>query len=149
MLADITSSAPSKPPTNIKYQLVDDVTLTFTWDMPECGSRRGEITKYEYAFGLDGGHISDGWTTPENRVAYFDSLDYFKDYIFQVRADTAGGSGPFSDLIKVRTRESSKYTAVPLQNNPTDIAPLCIFHNTIPWVDFTKPYDAYYLVNPL
>ena len=77
--------------------------------MPLCGSRRGEITKYEYAFGLDGGQKTDGWTGPENRAVSFNGLDYFRDYTFQIRAATAAGSGPYCDVIIVRTPKSSKY----------------------------------------
>ena len=105
----ITSSAPTNVPANITYQIVNDTTLAYTWEMPLCGSRGGEITKYEYAFGIDGGQITDGWTSPENRVVSFDGLDYFKDYTFKIRATTAAGSGPYSDVIIVTTPESSKF----------------------------------------
>ena len=50
----------SGPPTDIKSDLLDEMQLTFSWDPPICGSRKGEITKYEYTFGLENGDPAYG-----------------------------------------------------------------------------------------
>ncbi|XP_072050190.1 uncharacterized protein [Amphiura filiformis] len=93
-------------PSNITQDLSEDMTLTCTWEQPVCGSRGGVITKYEYAFGLEGGETTYGSTEPDNREASFANLDYYKEYQFQVRGDTSVGAGPYSEVTKFTTPES-------------------------------------------
>ena len=104
------STAPSSFPSNITHELLNDTTLNYYWDEPACGSRGGVISVYEYAFGLNGGQTTYGSTgsDPDDRVATFYDLDYFKDYKFEIRANTSAGAGPYSKAIVVKTPESCK-----------------------------------------
>ena len=101
-------AAPSGPPTNVKNDLLGEMQLTFSWDPPICGSRKGEITKYEYTFGLENGDPAYGSTDPHNRTITVIELDYYKEYQFQVRARTSVGRGPYTDVQNLTTPESCK-----------------------------------------
>ncbi|XP_072050189.1 tyrosine-protein phosphatase Lar-like [Amphiura filiformis] len=101
-------TAPKGPPSNILYDLSEEMTLTYTWEQPVCGSRGGVIIKYEYMFGLDikGGEATFGSTEPDSMVASFANLDYYKEYQFQIRANTSVGAGPYSEVTIASTPES-------------------------------------------
>ena len=101
-------AAPSGPPTNITDDLSNEMQLNFSWDPPICGSRKGEISTYEYTFGLENGNPTYGSTDQQNRTITFTELDYYKTYQFQVRARTSAEAGPYSEVQIVRTPESSK-----------------------------------------
>ena len=101
-------TAPSGAPSNVTYEFLNDTMLNFYWDQPACGSRGGEISAYDYAFGLDGGQTTYNSTDPDNRIVTFYDLDYFKDYKFEIRANTSAGAGPYSEATVVRTPESCK-----------------------------------------
>ena len=100
--------APTGPPTNISDDLLDELQLSFSWDPPNCASRGGEITTYDYTFGLENGDPTYGSTDSHNRTITFTELGYHKGYQFQMRARTSVGPGPYSDVQKITTPESSK-----------------------------------------
>ena len=94
----VPSGAPanvSNIPTTAAGQLV------FTWEEPDCGSRRGKIVQYDYNIGVysEAGLYTE-WTingsTP-GTIVIFNDLPVNTQFQFRVRALTSAGSGPFSN----------------------------------------------------
>ena len=99
---------PSGSPTNVESDPSVAKQLSFTWNPPTCGFRNGELTNYEYAFGLDIDEPHYGSTEPDNPMINFANLEHFTKYQYKVRAKTSVGAGPYSDVITTSTAESSK-----------------------------------------
>ena len=102
---------PTGPPSNIASDSFVKNQLLLTWDQPVCGSRNGEMSKYEYAFGidLDNGEPMYGSTEPNRRMVTLTDLQHYTTYEFQIYARTSVGAGPYSDVVEVTTSESSKF----------------------------------------
>ena len=69
--------------------------------MPSCGTRCGEINTYEYRFGKFGDQQTLGSTNTEGII--FIELAPNTDYIFQVRALTSAGYGPYTENTTITT----------------------------------------------
>ncbi|XP_072043442.1 netrin receptor unc-40-like [Amphiura filiformis] len=91
-------AAPSGPPQKVRNNSPEDGQITFTWDLPSCGQRNGQIVKYEYAYWTQylKHDVKKGSTTREEIT--LSGLLSNETYVFQVRAYTKEGPGPFSEL---------------------------------------------------
>ena len=82
--------------------------IDITWDSPPCGTRCGKIVKYEYIIGKFGDQQTSG-STYEKGIS-FSSLKPHTDYLFQVRAVTLAGSGPYTERTTITTdKEPGKF----------------------------------------
>ncbi len=114
--------APSGPPQDIKHRSPEDGQLTITWNLPACGQRRGNIVKYEYQYWLQfkQDEITNGSTT--NREIDFSGLMSNATFLFQVRAYTTEGPGPYS----------APYEAMATGSSPGKSVKGIIMHHVFP-----------------
>ncbi|XP_072043281.1 uncharacterized protein [Amphiura filiformis] len=100
-------AAPSGPPQEVNHKSPEDGILNFTWDLPSCGQRNGQIVRYEYEYWIQSlkDDVKNGSTTYEEIT--LSDLHSNKTYVFQVRAYTKEGPGPFSEIYEAEASGSS------------------------------------------
>ncbi|XP_071799488.1 uncharacterized protein [Asterias amurensis] len=88
---------PSGPPTVVTPSEVTDTAISFSWDLPECGQRHGNITKYNYTLrGGEGSVPREG--TIQNTLVDIVDLVPLTSYTFTVSALNEFGSGPEASI---------------------------------------------------
>ncbi|XP_033636798.1 receptor-type tyrosine-protein phosphatase delta-like [Asterias rubens] len=99
-VATTTGIAPSGPPTRTRASDVTNTTITFSWDLPECGKRYGVITEYQFTLAnAANGEQTTGVIKPTTkRVA---DLWPYTFYTFTVHAVNHYGSGPSSSVTQM------------------------------------------------
>ena len=93
--------APSAAPTNLTYSATTD-SLTFTWDEIPCGSRGGDIVRYDYISDIDIGYVT-------TRSKTFSSLVACTSHVFNVTGVNGAGTGPYTDEIIGTTDTVGKF----------------------------------------
>lgn len=103
--ASTEQAAPTAPPRNLKGENIQAQRATLIWQGPPCLETNGEITKYEFEFvGLDPWAIDDRRIlTALDTKANVENLIPFTKYQTKVRAFTAKGPGPWSEIIEIIT----------------------------------------------
>ncbi|XP_072044701.1 uncharacterized protein [Amphiura filiformis] len=92
-------AAPSGPPQKVRNRSSPEAgQITFTWDLPLCGQRNGRIVRYEYEYWVQSlkNYVQKGSTT-RGEITLSGLLSN-ETYVFQVRAYTKQGPGPYSEL---------------------------------------------------
>ncbi|XP_038066671.1 ephrin type-A receptor 3-like [Patiria miniata] len=109
--------APTRPPHFVTPGSQAERSLAFSWSLPACGSRGGDITGYVYRLSTSGAAPMTGQTTasPSGGAVTIDGLTPFTLYSFNIAAQTNNGTGPYSAAITSRTLEAvSTEPTVPL-----------------------------------
>ncbi|XP_072043282.1 receptor-type tyrosine-protein phosphatase epsilon-like [Amphiura filiformis] len=104
-------AAPSGPPQDVQHNYAENGQLVFTWKLPLCGQRHGNIIGYEYQYWLQSqeNDTSNGNTT-DTEMNLSDTI-VREAYVFRVRAITKKGAGPFSDSYSTEKSQSAAKTA--------------------------------------
>ncbi|XP_072019217.1 receptor-type tyrosine-protein phosphatase F-like [Amphiura filiformis] len=102
--ASTSESVPSGPPNNVMLRRQYQRELTFTWDIPTCSQRNGEIVGYRYTLHDNINRTVDERYTIGKEVT-ITGLIPFTSYEFRVRAATREGYGPYSVVTKGKTME--------------------------------------------
>ncbi|XP_055372235.1 tyrosine-protein phosphatase Lar isoform X2 [Condylostylus longicornis] len=93
---------PSGPPANITKRFQTPDIVCITWDLPKREERNGQIIRYDVRF-----HKKIDAPGPDRNTtakkAVFTNLEENTEYVFQVRAYTKQGSGPFSEKLIIET----------------------------------------------
>ncbi|XP_072044700.1 uncharacterized protein [Amphiura filiformis] len=103
---DTNEAAPSGQPQNLQGKALEDGQLSFTWNLPPCGSRHGKIIAYEYEYWLQSQQDAVNRENTTLEEITLSALLSNKTYVFQVRAYTIEGPGPFSEMYRASTRIS-------------------------------------------
>lgn len=107
---------PTGIPGDILAIMVDYDTLVFNFSGLPCGTRHGNITRYNYELrNTDTGNVTRGTTT--RRVIYAEGLDPVTEYGIKINAENSAGAGNFSEEVLQRTTEA------PDSNVTTTISP--------------------------
>lgn len=95
---------PKGPPTNLTFTFQTADIMKVAWEPPVKHDRNGQITKYDIQFYKRGNQSSNTVhkTTTVTR-AVFTGLEEDAQYVFQVRAYTDQGAGPYSKEVLART----------------------------------------------
>ena len=103
------SVVPSAPPSDILVIPKDSRSVSLSWNAPPAAGRNGELTGYTIKVKNHNGDEAQPPLTTDNTCTSkeVDGLKPNTDYIFEVSAMTAAGSGPPKSINK-RTAEGGK-----------------------------------------
>jgi len=101
-------AVPAGAPLNVSSANVTSSSLRLQWDPPARHHRNGVIVLYEVLYRLEDNYIDD-WTT-NTSVSWIvvEGLEPEQNYVFQIRAYTGQGGGPWSDPHLVQMLSQSK-----------------------------------------
>ncbi len=101
---------PGGAPQNFTASGLGSTSVKLTWDQPAKNLRRGDIIMYEimYHKRSDSIDVIDMNTTDTQAIV--DGLEMNTDYIFQIKAYTSKGAGPWSNRLPFRTFGQRKCT---------------------------------------
>ncbi|XP_072021945.1 receptor-type tyrosine-protein phosphatase F-like isoform X2 [Amphiura filiformis] len=126
---------PKGAPTNVMAKHETDTnSITVTWDQPELMERNGVITKYMVLYYTEtnpGEDISE--ETTDTKLVVMNPYPVTQ-YIFQVRAYTAVGNGPYSTQVHIMTPPE------PPQNPPIQVTAV-VMNGTAVRVHWKPPHD--------
>lgn len=103
------SIVPSGPPQNITYTATAR-SILFSWSPILCSQCNGPITSYSIEFQSV---VEDtlNITIVRSEVYNATGLTPHSNYTFRVAGVNSNGTGPYSDVIAVWTKEDSKYAS--------------------------------------
>jgi netrin-G3 ligand len=102
---------PSGAPQNFTAIGVGPTSLRLQWDPPAKRHRNGEIILYEIIYHQRTNPLEDFMTNSSDVTTMVEGLEVNTDYIFQLRAYTSKGSGPWSNKLPFRTFGSYGFPA--------------------------------------
>ncbi|XP_078352309.1 uncharacterized protein LOC144637005 [Oculina patagonica] len=110
--------APSKPPSGIELDMVNETTLNASWNEVDLIHQNGVILGYRLRFQQeDGGPVLWSKSLAPNVSMYvFPDLLIFQNYSIQLMAFTIKGDGPWSEKVYQMTDESTPI------NSPVNLA---------------------------
>lgn len=94
---------PTGAPQNFTAIGLSQTSIKLQWDPPAKRHRNGEIVLYEILYHRRIDSSEDFATNSTGTMAIVDGLEVSTDYIFQLRAYTVKGSGPWSNKLPFRT----------------------------------------------
>lgn len=94
---------PTGAPQNFTAIGLSQTSIKLQWDPPAKRHRNGEIVLYEILYHRRIDSSEDFATNSTGTMAIVDGLEVSTDYIFQLRAYTIKGSGPWSNKLPFRT----------------------------------------------
>ena len=98
--------APTGPPTSVRSEIISATSIKILWDSPLPSDSNGVITMYTVCFGDQGQTCTETVVNASPTLEYiYTSLVPETTYVFQVRAHTGVGPGPYSVLQNQTTRE--------------------------------------------
>ena len=96
-------SVPGGAPQNFTAIGLSATSIKLQWDPPAKRHRNGEIVLYEIVYHQRVNPLEDFATNSSETNAVIEGLEVNTDYIFQLRAYTIKGSGPWSNKLPFRT----------------------------------------------
>jgi len=96
-------SVPGSAPTNFTAIGISSTSVQLRWDPPTKKHRNGEIVLYETIYHQRVNPTVDWIQNTSDLTMMIDGLDTMTDYIFQIRAYTGVGPGPWSNRLPFRT----------------------------------------------
>jgi len=96
-------SVPAGSPLNVTVVEVSSSSVKLQWDAPAVRHRNGEIVLYELMYHEQLNYIDDWTTNTSDTSMTIEGLEPMKEYLFQIRAYTNKGCGPWSGQVDVRT----------------------------------------------
>ena len=100
---------PAGAPQNFTAIGVSPTSIRLQWDPPARRLRNGEIVQYEIVYHQRSNPLDDFATNSTALTTVVDGLEVNTDYIFQLRAYTSRGSGPWSNKLPFRTFGHCEY----------------------------------------
>ncbi|XP_033636860.1 receptor-type tyrosine-protein phosphatase F-like [Asterias rubens] len=97
VLVTTNSTAPSGPPSDLKFFDVTNQTISFSWKRPVCGQRNGIITQYHYSL-IDSEEGVFEEDTTSSTGTEFTGLVPFMSYKLSVSAENQFASGPVASI---------------------------------------------------
>jgi netrin-G3 ligand len=94
---------PSGAPQNLTAMGKSPTSVQLQWDLPARPHRQGEIVLYEIMFRKRLEVTEDDTVNTTDKHVLIEGLDINTDYIFQIRAYTSRGAGPWSNQLPFRT----------------------------------------------
>jgi len=85
-------------------------SIRLQWDPPSKRHRNGDIVLYEIVYHLLSNTLEDYATNSTVSQTVVEGLEINTNYIFQLRAYTSKGSGPWSNKLPFRTFGHRMYT---------------------------------------
>jgi len=99
----ICGAVPAGAPLNFTAIGVSSTSVHLQWDQPARQHRNGEIVLYELLY-HDRRNPADEWPTNTTETSIIiDGLQPTTNYIFQIRAYTGKGAGPWSNQLPFQT----------------------------------------------
>lgn len=84
-------------------------SVQLKWDPPARKLRHGEIVLYEVIYHRADNAVEDFAVNATDTSVIVDGLDVDADYIFQLRAYTVKGSGPWTSRLPFKTFANRQY----------------------------------------
>ena len=101
------TSEPTSAPVNVTITDIQKTSMSFTWSLPICGERHGNISMYVYELVDHRTNTNtDGETT--DTTIKISNLTPFVAYTFRVGAVNVAGRGPLSKDFGSQTKEDGK-----------------------------------------
>ena len=101
---------PGGAPQNFTASGISPTSVKLTWDQPAKNLRHGDIIMYEIMYHKRSEPIDVIDMNTTDTQAIVDGLDMDQDYIFQIKAYTSKGAGPWSHRLAFRTFGQRKCT---------------------------------------
>nr|XP_027202384.1 tyrosine-protein phosphatase Lar-like isoform X2 [Dermatophagoides pteronyssinus] len=140
---DTPEGVPSSPPQNITDRLQSPTTVVFTWDPPAYQQQNGKITGYGIHFHKLIDIIPTEYNTTNLRMV-FSSLDENTEYKFRVRAYTAKGAGPWSDMLQIMTPGDAPPAPTSVQALATSETSVEVWWENMPFFNDILGYTVLY-----
>jgi hypothetical protein len=121
----LAPTVPGGAPVNFSAQGMSSTSVKLSWHEPEKAQRNGEITMYEISYykTSDPTQTYDVNSTTLNKI--IEGLDMNSDYLFQIKAYTSQGAGPWSARLPVRTFGQCKSHAQHSLTHSCSYSPAC------------------------
>ena len=94
---------PAGAPQNFTAIGRSPTSIELQWDPPARRLRNGQIIQYEIVYHERSNPLDDFAANSTELSTIIDGLEINTDYIFQLRAYTSRGSGPWSNKLPFRT----------------------------------------------
>lgn len=108
-------SVPGSAPQNFTAIGLSPTAVRLQWDPPPKKLRNGDVVMYEAVYRRRGNELKDEQVNSTDAWVVVEGLDVNADYVFQLRAYTSRGAGPWSNRLPFRTfgnRESNPTTTI-------------------------------------
>jgi len=102
-------AVPGGSPENFTATGVTSTSVRLRWDGPARSLRHGAIVLYEVLYHRADRPHDDFAVNSTETAVIVDGLDHEADYIFQLRAYTAKGSGPWTSRLPFKTFANRQY----------------------------------------
>lgn len=137
---------PRGSPLNFTATGVSSTSIRLEWEEPSRELRNGEITLYEIMFHKMDDTIDVQDVNTSDTDMTIDGLEMNTDYVFQIKAYTRRGPGPWSNHLPFRT--FGKLPPAPTHVDVRRISPTAVQVSWIPPSDFKgiASYRVYYSV---
>jgi len=97
------AAVPGAAPQNFTAIGLSPTSVRLQWDPPSKKLRNGDVVLYEVVYRRRGNELDDRVVNSTDSSIMIDGLDINADYVFQLRAYTSRGSGPWSNRLPFRT----------------------------------------------
>ncbi|XP_064626984.1 tyrosine-protein phosphatase Lar-like isoform X3 [Lineus longissimus] len=94
---------PGGPPKNISIFGISINAIRLQWDLPAKNMRNGDVVMYQVSYFKGSDPITTFDLNTTEAYMIIDNLEKNTDYVFQVKAFTSIGAGPWSDKMHFRT----------------------------------------------
>ena len=106
---------PGGSPENFTAIGLTSTSVQLKWDAPARNLRHGDIVLYEVVYHRADNTLEDFAVNATDTSVIVEGLDVDTDYIFQLRAYTVKGSGPWTSRLPYKTFANREYILVRLR----------------------------------
>lgn len=122
-------SVPQGAPQNFSAVGLSETAVRLAWDLPAQKLRNGEIVMYQLRYY----QLTDAINEEEKNITALqydiDNLETNTDYVFQIKAYTEKGSGPWSARLQYRTFGKRMWgLRLQFQHEGNDLQRYCLLH---------------------
>lgn len=96
-------AVPAGAPLNVSGTSITSTGVRLSWNPPELHHRNGEIVLYEIMYHQELNFVDDWTTNTTDTWIVIEGLTPGTGYLFQTRAYTSRGSGPWSSPLEIFT----------------------------------------------
>lgn len=142
-------SVPQGAPQNFSAVGLTETSVRLAWDLPAYKLRNGDIVSYQLIFYK----LADSINVEEINITglQYDvtNLDMNTDYVFQIKAYTVKGAGPWSSRLQYRTFGKRRFKSLCMIFLKTNncIEQFQYWHKqsywTPVWLELTPKFDSY------
>ena len=105
------ASVPMGPPQNLTMTATSSEGVRLTWDPPEKKLRNGNIILYEIVYYKEANQVQSQNVNTSDTHLDIVGLDTDTIYMFQIKAYTIRGAGPWGTRKSFKTFEDRKYSS--------------------------------------